>query len=94
MAYYSEHGNYAGGENCFDLLQWSPETRTRYSYYCGKDKIACTGCKTQCPDPELIDFKEGAFTIIAIGNIDKDIGCDVWTINDAKSIQNTISDLD
>jgi type II secretory pathway pseudopilin PulG len=93
VAYFSEYGNYADGDDCFGHLDWRAEG-TRYSYYCGKDKIACTVCNTQCPDPDLVDFQEGSFTLFAVGNIDNDETCDVWSINDAKELINIKSDLD
>jgi type IV pilus assembly protein PilA len=94
VAYLSEFGNYANGEDCFKHLHWIPEGTTRYRYYCGSDKIASTGYKTHCPDHELIDFKEGSFTLYAVGNIDNDETCDVWTMNDAKELINVKSDYD
>ena len=94
VAYYGEFDHYAGGANCFDLLRWTPEGNTQYSYYCGSDKIACTNCDGKCPEPEFLDYEKDSFTIFAVGNFDKDSDCDVWTINDVKSLQNTVSDLD
>jgi hypothetical protein len=94
IAYTSEFGNYAGGDNCFEMLRWSPEGETEYSYYCGTDKIECTDCDGKCPDPVVPEYKDGAFTIFAVGNIDDDEACDVWTMDDAKNLSNIKSDLD
>ncbi len=93
IAYHAEFGVYASGENCFELIPWTLEGRHRYSYYCGKDKIACAICDGKCPAPDVPEYKEGSFTVFAVGNIDKDKTCDVWTINDVKKLININSDI-
>ncbi len=93
IAYHGEFGNYAGGDNCFGLLGWQPEDVTKYSYYCGKDKIASAYSKTKCPAPDVPEYKDGAFTLFAVGNIDWDDTCDIWTLNNDKYLENIKDDV-
>lgn len=94
VAYYGEENTYVGGKNCFELVNWAPEGHTHYSYYCGRDVIKATR-KTygECPAPELIENTKKGFTMIAVGNIDRDSTCNIWTINDAKNLINVVNDL-
>jgi hypothetical protein len=64
------------------------EGETKYSYYCGADKIPCPKCKNECPWPNLSVAEQTSFTLMTVGNIDKDDDCDVWTMNDAKMLKN------
>lgn len=91
-AYFEEHGRYAGGENCFELLEWKAFGTPAYSYYCGEDVIK-NQKGYECP-PQDVEHgvSESGFTIMAAGNIDSDPTCDVWTINDAKVIKNVVND--
>jgi hypothetical protein len=98
VAYYGEHNTYAGGKQCFDLIGWSPEGDTLYNYYCGDDVIPCNkkGCdrclKTKLPNPAPTSSAE-AFTVYAIGNIDGDTHCDVWSTRDSKELRNDYNDV-
>jgi type IV pilus assembly protein PilA len=106
VAYYGENNTYAGraGENgngAFYDMGWSPEGDTRYTYYAGGDYIAPTRPGVTMP------FKPGkdwpypirpestahGFTVLAIGNIDKDPCLDVWMMNDAKQLTNLVNDV-
>jgi competence protein ComGC len=101
-AYYSIEGNYASGDDCFKLLQFiKPDERSEYRYYCSSDKFVpcirygvCSPCRYEFPDPEILDFKEDSFTVFAIGNIDSDCDFDIWSINEAKILNNIQNDLD
>ena len=99
QAYFKKEGKYANGENCFDLFKLAPNY-TQYTYYCGSDKLPCEGfgkrrpCLDNCPEPPIQNITDDSFTILAIGNIDGDSVCDVWSINDAKELINITSDLD
>ena len=100
LVYYAEHNTYAGtnqdqNKNAFALLGWTPSDKnTPYSYYLGSSKLPCRkkGCDPCADQPNLSGAGPDSFTIMAVGNIDNDSVCDVWTINDAKEIKNVGSD--
>jgi len=94
VAYFGEYNTYSGGENCFANGGWSPEGDTRYSYYCGDDVIYCTkpGCDL-CSGADIEpEVSQTGFTVYAVGNIDRDSVCDVWTMNDTKMMVNVVND--
>jgi Tfp pilus assembly protein PilE len=93
MVYHDEHGHYAGGENCFELLQWEPEGNTRYSYYCDKDKIPCNYREDKCPAPVVPEYTKDSYLMFAVGDIDNDSDCDYWSINEQKTLINDPTDL-
>lgn len=93
VAYHDRHKKYASGDNCFTDLGWKPEYETRYSYYCGQSHFPCTKCERECPAPPLAAPSAQGFTIIAVGNIDKDPECDLWTMNDTGKLVHVASDL-
>ena len=69
------------------------EGETRFDYYCGADKIPSNkqpeACNHITPPPS-----KTAFPLHAVGNVDADIDCDVWTIDEAGVIENTVHDLE
>ena len=92
VAYYGENDGYAN-DDCFDLLHWSPEGQTRYSYFCGDDDIAnLAGTGTGSPD-DVASGTDG-FTVGASGIITKNGDEDWWTMDDVKALLNTQSGLD
>jgi len=99
VAYFGEHGTYAGSEECFKLLGWSPEGATIYNYICDSSVIRCNkkGCEEIYPpfatDGTGAGSAKDGFTIMAVGNIDRDETLDVWIINDAKKIGNVVNDV-
>lgn len=94
VAYFGEEDVYAGGPNCFELVNWAPEGGTRYSYYCGGDSIKATKPRYgECPAPEIIENTKKGFTMIAVGNIDRDSTCNIWTINNDRKLINVVNDL-
>ena len=94
IAYYGEHGYYAGGDNCFETLNWVPKRKTEYNYYCGSDKVPCTKCNHECFDAAIQDYQKDSFTIFAVGDMNNNGICGIWTINDAKQLINVKSDFD
>lgn len=93
VAYFGENGAYAGGKDCFELIQWAPEGENRYSYYCGGDVLKNTK-GDECPIPDVKHgVSDSSFTVMAVGNVDKDPTCDVWIMNDAKVIKVVVNDL-
>ena len=71
-------------------MTWASQ---RYYYKLGK---ANTGKLPKgCTDGELDEISESTFTntAVAIGNIDGDQTCDIWTINEQKSLVNKVNDV-
>ena len=99
VSYFAETNVYAQpgggkGKSCFDIIQWSPEGTTDYTYYCGDDKIPCNkpGCDP-CPGTKnLSKTAKDSFVLMAVGNIDRDPTCDVWTIDDQRELNNVTND--
>ncbi len=93
--YYGEYDTYAGGPDCFELLDWKGEGDTMYTYYCGDDVFApikqgttISACVNATPGTS----KEG-FTVCAAGNIDRDPTIDIWTMRDSKFLKNDHNDV-
>jgi Tfp pilus assembly protein PilE len=85
--YFAEHNTYAGGNNCFEILDVEPNKKRLFSYYCGGNKIPCTKCKEPCPDPPMTLISKSGFTVMAVGNYDDDPDCAVYTIDDSKNVR-------
>jgi type IV pilus assembly protein PilA len=99
-AYFAENNVYAGGDpdqgpGCFEQIGWSPEGDTSYCYYCGEDVIKPTKPYLQCcPVPKNLSvIKKNSFVIMAVGNVDRDSTCDVWTIDNNKQLINVTNDV-
>lgn len=94
IAYYAEASTYAGGNVAFQLLRWEPESVnvTRYAYLIDNSMIApLFHPPATLPSPPPVSAS--SFTVYAAGNIDTDLLVDVWTINDARILKNTYSDI-
>lgn len=101
VAYFGEENTYGGGPRAFNLINWAPEGRNMYAYYCGDDMFE----NTKGSEPPQIkngpdwpySVRPGAadtgFTCVALGNIDSDDFLDVWSINDDKVLANVHNDL-
>lgn len=94
--YHQDHDVYAShtsDKKCFELLGWKPSRgHIAYSYYCDTDKLQ-NNIEKSCPEPEIIPVSADSFTIVAVGNIDSDPTCDVWTINDDEVIKHIVNDV-
>lgn len=102
IEYFGEHNTYAGrkginGNGCFADLKWEPnrilrrERGTRYTYYCGEDKVLPTRKGSTSPyDPKSnwpVEVRpqstSRSFTVMAIANVDSDPPLDVWALSDS-----------
>jgi len=98
IAYHGETGVYASGDDTFEILQWEPEGDTRYSYFCGGDVIHNTrgervNLSAVPGEHGTIDMvTDTAFTCGAAGNVDKDDGLDIWTMDHEKNLSNVHDD--
>ena len=93
VVYFGEHNAYAGGPNAFTLINWKPEGRNRYAYFCGDDEIRPFQLEAlsiqpgeQWPFTARAESSASGFTCLAIGNLDEDPFLDVWSINDASGL--------
>ena len=97
VAYFGEHNSYSGGASAFSQMHWEPEGQNMYTYSCGTHIITnIKGDMTNCSGTLHTDAGASGtgFTAGTIGNIDNDVLCDEWRINDSKVLQNmTTSDL-
>jgi len=95
ISYFGVNATYAGGDKVFELLGWEPMTTNvaRYTYIV--DQSIITPLKNPVPSPPAgIPVTRNSFTAIAAGNIDNDLFVDVWGINNAKHIRNSIPEAD
>ena len=105
VSYFGEHNTFAGrkgedGSGAFADLGWKPQGDTVYTYYVGDDFILPTKAyaKSAVEPLNKIDLKirpevsNHGFTVLAIGNIDRDPFLDIWMINDANEILNLADD--
>ena len=93
-AYFDQHKTYAAGKDCFDLLDWAPEGNNVYAYYCDQDLITRKSRDTGCPPPKTVPITKEAFTAYAVGNVDKDSTCDLWTIDQGRQLKNVLNDVE
>lgn len=97
VAYYTESGEYG---STFEQINWAPEGKHIYAYYCKESIIKNVKGRPIDLDPKKIwpykvrpDTSKTAFTCMAIGNTDKDDTLDVWTIDDTKNLRNIVNDV-
>lgn len=95
MAYYDEYKTYAGGPDCFKLLNWTPEGETIYTFWCDRDMIGPTkpGVLPSLCKVQKAVTSASSFTLCAAGNGDKDAFVDEWIITDSKNLANIANDL-
>jgi len=80
----------------FDDIEWTPEGGNVYSYYLGDDFLSCAKprcdkCKRAKVEPRA---EERKYTFYAVGNLDWDSACDVWSINDKGDLENIVDDTE
>lgn len=96
-ATFAESNKYACG-----FCGWTPEKGYRYNYY-ATDTAKITDGGSGCDqkgvepaaqtDPDESKGTVGGFTASAVGNIDGDLLCDGWNINDANNLSNPQNDV-
>jgi len=93
VSYFGEYIPYDVPDSCYKILAWDLNERNTHVYHCGPDEINNIVADTTCQTPQLYLLTENSFTIVAVGNIDDDPECDVWTVNDAKELVNVVNDV-
>jgi type IV pilus assembly protein PilA len=94
-AYFGEKGTYACGGPC----GFSPEPKNRYNYDFGSATIPERDATPTCTAPSTAPAgaaaqSAAAFTAVASANIDSDVFCDGWSINDSNALVNFSNDID
>lgn len=99
IAYFAENQTYAGKTtstaDAFELIGWHPESEKVINYAYILDEAVLTGPRVNLPSgvPSGIASTRTSFTAIAAGNIDGDPSIDIWTIDEAKDLENTSNDV-
>lgn len=97
--YRAAHGEFAGGPRAFALLEyrptWSPDN---YTIFCGDGLFGprpewLKSSPPEWPLRQLPASSATGYTCVAVGNIDWDGWPDVWTMNDAKKLSHSPTDL-
>ena len=90
VIYFAEKNAYG---DTFDKIGFSVTTGSspRYQYRLGTDE---TGADLGgCTEPEKATEFATGFKAFAVGNIDGDATCDVWSIDQNKDLDNTTNDV-
>lgn len=89
IAYFAEHNSYIDDFNAIGFAVSG--SSQRYYYELGKASAGTLppGCSTSTLD----SVSSTGFVAVAIGNIDSDATCDVWTIDQDKVLKNVINDV-
>ena len=91
VAYFGEENTYG---NTFDLINWSPEGDRLYSYELTNQTTVNNKGQTGCQNPAGPTGVTGIdFTASAAGNVDNDVICDEWSIDDSKNLDNLTNDV-
>ncbi len=89
MAYFAEYNGYVDD---FNAIGFSV-TGTSQRYYYELGKASSGNLPPGCPASTLDNVTSNGFMAVAIANIDGDPTCDVWTIDDQKTLTNVINDV-
>jgi len=89
IAYFAENNKYIDDFNAMGFGVTG--SSQRYYYEIGNSSLGALppGCTASTLDA----VSPSGFTAVAIGNIDGDPTCDVWTIDEGKTLVNVINDV-
>ncbi len=92
MAYFAEYDTYSDNFNAIGFAVTG--VLQRYSYKLGENHSGTlpSGCTPSKEDTEST-VSDTEFTAVAIGNVDNDATCDVWTIDENKTLLNVTNDV-
>ena len=89
IAYFAENNGYIDD---FNAIGFAVSGSSQCYYYeIGKSSIGTL--PPGCTASTLDQASQNAFVAVAIGNIDGDSTCDVWTINQDKVLKNVTNDV-
>ena len=89
IAYFAEYNGYVDD---FNAIGFSV-TGTSQRYYYELGKASSGNLPPGCTASTLDNVTSSGFLAVAIANIDGDPTCDVWTIDDQKTLTNVINDV-
>ncbi len=89
IAYFAEYYKYVDDFNAIGFGVTG--SSQRYYYEIGNSSLGTIppGCTASTLDA----VSQSGFTAVAIGNIDGDPTCDVWTINEGRNLVNVVNDV-
>jgi type IV pilus assembly protein PilA len=92
-AYFGAQDTYLA--TTFNTLGYARTGEGRYYLWWESDSIAgsSSGCTSNSAAPTGVAASGTGFTAGARGNIDADLTCDDWLINDLRNLTNTVSDV-
>ncbi len=89
IAYFAEHNNYIDDFNAIGFSVTGSSQRYYYELGNASSGTLPPGCTASTLD----NISTGGFKAAAVGNIDGDATCDVWTIDDQKNLVNVTNDV-
>ncbi len=89
LAYFAENNKYSDDFNAIGFGVTG--SSQRYYYELGKSSAGTL--PSGCTASNLDKVSDNAFTAVAIANIDNDATCDVWSINEQKTLTNVTNDV-
>jgi len=89
IAYFAEHNKYIDDFNAIGFGVTG--SSQRYYYELGNSSVGTL--PPGCTASTLDTVSASGFTAVAIGNIDGDATCDVWTIDEGKTLVNVTNDV-
>lgn len=89
IAYFAENNGYVDDFNAIGF----GVTGSSQRYYYELGKASSGTLPPGCTASTLDGVSNSTFTAVAIANIDGDSTCDVWTINEDKSLVNVVNDV-
>ena len=89
LAYFAENNKYSDDFNAIGFGVTGASQR--YYYELGKSSAGTL--PSGCTASNLDKVSDNAFTAVAIANIDNDATCDVWSINEQKTLTNVTNDV-
>ena len=91
-AYSAEYSTYAAPTQ--SALGYAPSGSPRYGYFYNGFTFTPAGSSGACATTAVASTATATgFTAWASGDIDQDITCDVWSINDSRTLTNTTNDV-
>ncbi|MDT7043543.1 type IV pilin protein [Candidatus Nitronereus thalassa] len=89
IAYFAENNSYIDDFNAIGFAVTGSSQR----YYYELGNTSSGTLPPGCTASTLDNVSTSGFTAVAIGNIDGDPTCDVWTIDEGKTLVNVINDV-
>ncbi len=89
LSYFAENNKYIDDFNAIGFAVTG--TSQRYYYELGTSNVGVL--PASCQASSLDQVSASGFTAVAIANLDGDATCDVWTIDEKKTLLNVTNDV-